>query len=396
MPSFAIKNIQLVTRDQVLAGQAVLVEKGKIRNILPEEKLSGYTSPGTEIIDGQGQYLVPGFVDVHIHGAMDHLADWGPDDIESMSQELLKFGVTGFLPTMTPQPDTDKEMANLKACAARSYGGAAVLGFFLEGHYLALTGSLTKIPRDYSKERVQFILDQLSPYPVIFGISPEVPGITELLPIMTQFGRPAFITHTKANVEQTQKAIAAGATHATHFYDVFPYPGDQEGGVRGCGTVEAILASDHTTVDFILDGEHVAPIAVQVALKAMGPDRVMFCTDANVNAGMPPGTYASMGGQDITVAYYGAPARLGPNSRSPGGLNGSGLTLDMAVRNALKLLGVSLPQAVAMASTTPARVLGYKGQKGLLQPGYDADMVLMDKDLYVAATWVGGKKLYWR
>ena len=98
----------------------------------------------------------------------------------------------------------------------------------------------------------------------------------------------------------------------------------------------------------------------------------------------------------IPVSAATSAARLGPNSRSPGGLNGSGLTLDMAVRNALKLLDVSLPQAVAMAATTPARVLGYGGHKGLLQPGYDADKVLLDQDLQVAATWVAGKKLYQR
>ncbi len=396
MSSYIFRNIRLVSRHEVLDDQVVILQDNRIQNVVPAELASHCVPPDTQVIDGGGRYLAPGFIDVHIHGAMNQLADWGPDALEKMSQALLRFGVTGFLPTLTPQKDTKNEIQDLNALAARQYSGTAVLGFFLEGHYLALTGSLSTIPRDYSPERVQSLIDALSPYPVIFGISPETPNITELLPLMTRYGVPAFITHTKASAEQTEQAIRAGATHATHFYDVFPYPGDQEGGVRGCGTVEAILASDETTVDFILDGEHVNPLAVRLALKAMGPDRVCFCTDANVNAGMPPGTYPSMGGQEITVAYEGAPARLGPKSHSPGGLNGSGLTLDRAVRNARALLDLPLPQAIAMASTNLARVLGLGGRKGLIAPGYDADLILLDDQLMVSETWVGGQPLYRR
>ena len=166
--------------------------------------------------------------------------------------------------------------------------------------------------------------------------------------------------------------------------------------MRGCGTVEAILANDQTTADFILDGEHVNPLAVRVALKALGPDRVCLCTDANLNAGMPPGIYTSLGDQEITVAYPGAPARLGPKTHSPGGLCGSGLTMDRAMRNAISLLGLPLTQAVAMASTNPARILGLGCRKGRVAPGYDADLVLLDEQLTVTANWVGGRLLYKR
>lgn len=396
MSSFVLKTVKLITRREVLTDRVVLVEDGRIRSIVPADLADGLIPPEAAVVDGGGQYLAPGYIDVHIHGAMNHLADQGPDALEALSQALLPFGVTGFLAGLTPQKNPAKEEEQLKALAGRTYGGTAVLGFFLEGHYLALTGALTDIPSDYSPETVKRRIAALQPYPAVFGISPETPGICDLLPLMTQFGVPAFITHTRATAEQTEKAIRAGATHATHFYDVFPYIGDQEGGVRGCGTVEAILAGDQTTADFILDGEHVNPLAVRVALKALGPDRVCLCTDANLNAGMPPGTYPSLGGQEITVAYPGAPARLGANTKSPGGLCGSGLTMDRAVRNAVALLGLPLTQAVAMASTNPARVLGLGGRKGLLAPGYDADLILLDEQLTVTANWVGGQLLYRR
>ena len=216
---------------------------------------------------------------------------------------------------------------------------------------------------------------------------------------MVDGGYTPFITHTMADVEQTKAAIQAGARHATHFYDVFPYPGEKDGGVRTCGAVEAILANRLVSVDFILDGEHVHPVAVEMALACKGSSKVCLITDANINAGLPPGKYMGIGDREISVAYEGAPARMvnsyHPGSK-PGGLAGSGLTMDRAVRNAITLLGVSLPQAVAMASSNPARVLGLHESKGSIEDGYDADMVLLDLDLHVHSCWVKGEKVFTR
>jgi N-acetylglucosamine-6-phosphate deacetylase len=346
------------------------------------------------VIDADGRYLTPGFIDLHMHGVMGLQVDDGPDNLDKICSILPQFGVTGFLPSLTPMQDTVHELRNLSQYAAKQYTGSSILGFFLEGHFLALAGALSLVPIDHSCERVVSIIESLKPYPVVFGVSPELPGLTELLPHMTAEGIPAFITHTRASVNQTEQAIKAGATHATHFYNVFPYPGDQEPGVRGCGAVEAVLASKVATVDFILDGEHVDPIAVKMALRVLGSDRVCLITDSNINAGLPPGTYTGVGGQQITVAYAGAPARLGPGSQWPGGLIGSGMTMDLAVRHACEWLDVSLPQAVAMASANPAEVLGIGDRKGMIEPGYDADMLLLDDRLQVTNCWIGGRPAY--
>ncbi len=154
--------------------------------------------------------------------------------------------------------------------------------------------------------------------------------------------------------------------------------------------MEAILANPNVSVDLILDGEHVDPAAVKMALQCKGSEGVSLITDANINAGLPPERYTGLGGVDIMVEYEGGPARLA----SSGTLAGSGLTMDRAVRNAVEMLNVSIPQAIKMASYNPAKVMGLHHGKGKIEVGYDADMILLDENLYVQKSWVGGKEVY--
>jgi N-acetylglucosamine-6-phosphate deacetylase len=203
---------------------------------------------------------------------------------------------------------------------------------------------------------------------------------------MAEGNYPPFITHTKATSEETCRAIEAGAHHATHFYDVFPYIGEQEPGVRGCGTVEALLSYPEASLDFILDGEHVHPGVVKMALACKPFEKICLATDANVNAGMPPGLYDGIDGVKVLMKYPGGPAR----DAESGGLTGSGLSLDIAVKNAVKLLGLPLHQAVAMASAHPAKVLGLERRLGRIESGFSADFSLLDHEFNVKACYIGG------
>jgi len=393
MGTLLIKNAKIITKDTILERYSVYCADGRIEKILPEG--GGQSLLADETVDASGMYLSPGFIDLHVHGTRNYLIDEGREHLEGMCRILPQYGVTGFLPSVCPTPTEADDLKLLTSLAATKSEGTTILGFFLEGHFLALTGALPGIPKDRSRERVEKLIEALKPYKVVFGISPEVEGIGQLLPFMTEQGYPAFITHTAATVEQTEKAIKAGAVHATHFYDVFPYPGEKDPGVRACGTVEAILASPETSVDFILDGEHVDPAAVKMALRCKGREKVCLITDANINAGLPPGSYKSFD-SDIDVFYEGGPARMSKDSRFPGALAGSGLTMDRAVRNALKFLAVDIPQAVVMASSNPARVLGLQNSKGYIKEGYDADMVMLDRELNVERCWVGGRNCFSR
>jgi N-acetylglucosamine-6-phosphate deacetylase len=248
---------------------------------------------------------------------------------------------------------------------------------------------------DHSLKRVERLKKALGSWKAVFGVSPEIKDICSLIPVMIEGSFPAFITHTKATFEETEKAIEAGARHATHFYNVFHYIGDREGGVRGVGTVEAVMAHPEVSVDFILDGVHVHPGAVKMALACKGTDKVCLITDSNLNAGYKPGVYSSIGGTEIIMEYPGGPAReyFGPGEK-PGGLTGSGLTMDLAVKNAVRLLGLPLEKAVDMASVNPAKVLGLENSLGKIKKGYRADFSLLDNEYSVLACYIAGKVHY--
>jgi len=413
-----IKNARLVQPDGIRTGLEVLCRDGRIVLVAAGPA----DARGAEVVDAGGAYLGPGLIDLHIHGCRQWLIDRGAEDLAAVAEALPQYGVTGFLPTVGPLPP-GQDAPFLAALAAARPRGAEILGFHLEGPFLALTGALPpgkgvrnlfspltdpqpdgrprangepeKVPDPFSDaERAKALIDAARPHRAIFSISPDFEDIERLLPVMTAGGVPAFITHTRATVAQTRRAIELGARHATHFYDVFPSPPETEPGVRPCGAVEAVLADERVSVDFILDGVHVDPAAVRVALQCKGPDRVCLITDANVGAGLPAGRYCLADGEEIAFARQGAPARLTRRSRFPGALAGSGLTMDQAVRNAVKMLGLDVPTAVRLAGLNPARVLGLERSKGRIAPGYDADLVLLDEELHVLRTWVGGQTRY--
>jgi N-acetylglucosamine-6-phosphate deacetylase len=292
-----------------------------------------------------------------------------------------------------PPPGDDATL--IAGIAGLAPTGTQILGIFFEGPYLGHPGAM---PEEAMGEpevsRVERLIEAAGDVPIVFAVAPEVPGVVELIPAMRRNGTPVFITHSSATVEQGQAAIEAGARHGTHFYDVFPCRDVEDPGVRPCSVVEALLADPRASVDFILDGEHVHPVAVQMALQCKGPDRVCLITDANLGAGYPPGVYKGLGDTEVEFAYDGAPARMTKNTRIPGVLAGSGLTMNRAVRNAVDMLNVDLPLAVRMASANPAQLLGLDDRKGRIQEGYDADVVLLNEDFSVAATWIGGRRVW--
>lgn len=363
---------------------------------LQENRIVGIdkSKPDGDVIDLGDHYVLPGFIDLHIHGIHTSLVDNGPNALTEICKMLPRYGVTGFLPTVAPRRKGEDVEFLSKLVKTRTEG-AEKLGFHLEGPFLKITGSLTsEAISGLDTSRVKALIEAAKPYKAVFSISPDVEGIEQLIPLMAENETPVFMTHTAANVAETQRAIELGARHATHFYDVFPCPDVTEPGVRPCGAVEAILADERVSVDFILDGVHVDPVAVKMALvsKQRGPGCVCLITDANVGAGLNPGRFVFGGSGEIEFAYRGAPARLLKDNT----LAGSGLTMDQALRNAVKWLDMDLVEASQLLSLNPARVLGIDDKKGKLAVGYDADFVVLDEKLEVLQTWINGKCFFER
>ncbi len=392
MSALAITNARVALPDRLEPGWTVLCRDGVIAAAGPAQDVA--VPEDAAVHDAAGALLAPGFVDLHIHGSGPYLVDDGPAALEALSALLPAYGVTLFLPAVLPRPEGE-DVRFVAELAASRPAGARLAGLLLEGPFLSITGALP--PEALGRpdaERVRRLKEAARPLRAVFAVSPEFPGIRDLLPLMTGGEAPAFITHTRAGVDDAQAAIDLGARHATHFYDVFQAPPETDPGVRPAGAVEAILADSRVSVDFILDGEHVHPVVVRMALQCKGPEKVCLVTDANRGAGLPPGRY-DFGGRTVEFARPGGPARFAADHPDlPGALAGSGLTMDMAVRNAVRLLGVDVALAIRMASANPAAVLGLAQETGRIAPGLRADLVLLDDGLTPLRTWCGGRCVF--
>ncbi|MDI9605108.1 MAG: amidohydrolase family protein [Bacteroidota bacterium] len=338
---------KIVLNDRILEGH-LIVEGGEITRITPQR-------PQGEIINMGNAFIVPEFIDLHIHGIHQMLVDNSTEDLKQICKTLPQYGVTGYLPTLSPRPKGE-DATFLSKLSKTETEGAEILGFHLEGPFLMITGALgAEAISRADEERVNALIDTAKSCKAIFSISPDVSGIEKLILLMAAGGTPVFMTHTAATVEQTQQAIALGARHVTHFYNVFLSPAVSEPGVRPCGAMETILADERVSVNFILDGVHVDPVAAKMALisKRRGSGKVCLVTDANVGAGLEPWQFSFGDSGDIYFEYKGTSAR----SMKDNTFAVSELTIDQALRNAVKWLDLNLVQTSELVSHHPAPVL---------------------------------------
>jgi N-acetylglucosamine-6-phosphate deacetylase len=362
---------------------------------LAGDRIEGTAAPGwyagRRRLDASGCLVLPGFVDVHVHGAaghdtMDLTMDAGVDGLRPMAQFYARHGVTSFLAT-TMTASAEATLAAVRGVAAamgKTNGGARPLGIHLEGPFLS--------PRFPGAQRADHIrppdlaefrrLVEAGPVRMI-TLAPEQPGAPELIAEARRRGIVVVMGHTAATYEQAEEGVNLGVSQATHTYNAMT-------GLhhRQPGTLGAVLSDDRVFAQLIADNIHVHPAAMKVLARCKGAQRTVLITDAMRAAGLAPGVY-DLGGQRVTV-------RNGQCRLDDGTLAGSVLTMERALANFVQASGWSLAEAWAASSRTPAASIGLDGELGSIAPGYRADLVLFDNELEVVATLVGGKVVYLR
>ena len=379
MNSLLLTNVDVVLPDRVAKGVSVVVTEGTIAAIGEDQ-----AAAVAEVIDLAGATLLPGFIDVHIHGSAGiDVLDATPDQLTEISSFLASQGVTGWVPTFVPAADENYASAiEAIAKAAQNSSGARVLGVHYEGPFVnsAQCGALhTEYFKTYSGPEVLDSLPVPGDLVRMTTLAPEIDGGVELVRELKSRGWVISIGHTRASVEVLDAALAAGAHHMTHFMNAMA-PLHH----RAPGPIAWGLSHDDVTIDVIADGIHLDPFMLRLVLKVKGERGISLISDAISAAGRGDGDY-SIWGETISV-------KDGRTSNAAGSIAGSVITMLDAFKlmHSLDVPYVTLAQ---LASLNPARLLGIDHECGSIEVGKRADLVALDEEGNVKLTLVGGRSI---
>lgn len=376
----AIVNSRIITLQGILYNHVVLFEE-RIKGIIPETEVGKFAV--TEWFDGQGQYLSPGFIDIHVHGCNGFdTMDEDKRALAIISNGLLQTGVTSFMPTtMTMSFERlERAMEHIRQ-AMKAGSGAQVLGCHLEGPFIhekykgAQDKQYITVP-DITK--IQSYLDCIK----IITIAPEISDSKEFIQTCVEKGIVVSIGHSSATYEQGMEAIRSGASHMTHTFNALPPLHHRFPGAIGAAMDSGV------TCELIADNLHVHPAMQRILLKVKGLAKMILITDGMRASLLGDGEY-DLGGQNVIVKD--GEARL-----VDGVIAGSILTLNKAVRNFMENTGLGLVEAIQLVTLNPARQIKVDQDKGSLEAGKEADMVLFHDDLEIYATFVKGNLLFRR
>lgn len=392
MRQLLIHNGRLLTQERQIDGGAVLVRDGRIAQIYeqpPEE-----FPPDTECLDAKGQYISPGFIDIHVHGGggKEFMCDTA-EEAKTVCMTHLRHGTTAIVPTTSSadQASFVRSMDSINRAAQDMEDGPEVLGIHMEGPYFAYSQRGAQDPRYVRNPDPSEYLPILERYPNIlrWSIAPELPGALEMAAALRKRGVQMSIGHSDALYDDVIRAYEGGFTSITHFYSCTSSV-RRLNAYRHAGIVEAGYQLDDLYVEVIADGRHLPESLLRLIYKIKGPDRICLVTDAVSPAGLDGvqgKIYSRTCGTDVIVED--AVAKLPDRSA----LAGSVATADRLVRTIHQLADVPMREAVKMMSATPAKCIGIFDRKGSIAAGKDADLVLFDDQVSVSAVIVGGKRV---
>ncbi len=384
MKRLAVTAGRVMTPDRIILDGVVLVEGAKILEVGSRTAVR-FSEGEFEVVGHHSRHLLaPGFIDIHIHGALGRDVMEGTDEaVEAISRFLAAHGTTSFLATtLTASP-----IATLKAVEAlggfvdRPLPGARMLGLHLEGPFIN-PEKRGAHPAKHIRRPSTLIFDQLlarSGHRVkLITLAPEVEGGLELIRFARSKEVIVSLGHSNATLQEAQAAFGLGAGNATHLFNAM-----RGFSHRDPGTVGAVLTAPQIWAELIADGVHVSPAAIELCLRCKGAERILLISDAVCATGMPEGQYR-LADTEITLSEG--------TCRTPDGtLAGSILTQDQALRNMVGWTRLPVQSVLGMLTRNPAQSLGIADSKGTLAAGKDADMVLLDRNLRVHTTIVQGE-----
>lgn len=382
MTRTAFINAILLTPDKQLKDEALILDGTRIIGLgsIPEAECG--------VVDLRGHYIVPGFVDIHTHGAAGRSFNEGSREaIEQITRCNAENGVTTLLPTLAtaPIPDLVTSLHTLREWMSDPpSGGSQVLGVHLEGPYLspAQAGAqdIAAMRRadDGSAESLLAYADILK----IMTLAPEIPGALDLIERLVSLGIVAAAGHSAAIDADLDRAVAHGLSHCIHLWSSQSTT-IRVGPWRKPGLLEASLASDRLTGEIIADNKHLPPTLMKLAYKCLGADRLCAVSDATPGAGLQDGSRFQMGNVIYTVFDHVGMTLDGQS------FAGSATLLGDMLRILVSQAGIPLDNAVRMLTSTPARIANLN--KGILAPGADADLVVLDGDLQICQTMIAGE-----
>ena len=378
----------IVTPFQLLEDRIIIIEKGKIIAIT-DKKEDLAILKNVEKIEAKDKFVVPGYIDIHVHGGGgSDVMDGEYEAIKQVATTHSRFGTTAFLPTtMTMAKDKIiKSLKSIHEARLKGTGTAEILGIHLEGPYINPEKKGAQKEEDIKKVSVEEFLEfnQASGNLIrLVTIAPEMPGAIDFIRWLHQQGIIVSVGHSNATYKQVQEGIQAGLSHVTHIFNAMRGLHHREPGVVG-----AALSSPKLIVEMIADGVHLHPMVLKMLTQIKESEKLVLITDAMRATGFKEGIY-DLGGQEVIVTQ-------GQAKLKNGTLAGSVLTMDKAVKNLVTKVGISLLNAVQMASYNPAKCLGIDDRKGSLELYKDADIVILNKNLETELTMVAGKVVYKR
>jgi N-acetylglucosamine-6-phosphate deacetylase len=382
-----VKNTRIVTPAGILDDGWLWMRNGVIAAIgrsgtdsIPDE------ANVAETADGNGGWLLPGFIDLHVHGGAGFdFMDASREAFLAITRFHSRHGTTSMLATTVTSSHRalTNVLESVRDFMREDMPYARLLGVHIEGPFISPKWRGAQNPAYITPPRPDWLEQWNRAFPGVIRLqtlAPETEGAPDYIRMLVAAGIIPACGHTDATYEEIRQAAACGLRHAVHTFNAMrPYHH------REPGTVGAILTDDRIMAEVIADGHHVHPAGIRLLLAAKGADRVILVTDAVAAAGMPNGVY-ELGGLKVVMAD--GTVRL----HDDGSLAGSALTMIDAFRFMVNEVGVPIPDACKMASANPARQLGLDASIGTLEPGKRADVLLLDDALSLRHVWVGGRQ----